>query len=141
MAFGAVGHKNRIDGNLQVQLACPAAGAFAASDPVRIFPGHKPAGAHEIGVDIPAMPALAPNKRLLLSIQHSDDDDPSNFVKVPSLAWDFGVVGDPSYGSAAADTIYYPLPIDIKEYVRLVAFVQNDGGNNTAITLTMAILS
>ena len=136
--FATVGHNTLTDGLMEQTIACPAAGATANSAAIHLFPGRKPSGMLEIGVDIPALAALTANDTLTVTIQ--DSADGLNFAAVASLN-PIVLTGDPNYGGAAAYQEIFPLPVDIREYVRLSVTKQAGGGNDTGVTLTMAILS
>lgn len=137
--FGNFGHRSITDGNLIATLAVPAAGATGYSSAIRLFPGRKPIGKHEIGVDVPALAALAATKTLTVTIQHSDASG-SGYTDVETLA-PIVLTGDADYGAADALQTIFPLPVDIKEYVRLKAVKESAGGDDTGVTLTLAILS
>ena len=118
------------DNNLKVTKALPAAGAtnYSASIDLRAgTPGVTQDDA-QLEVAIPALPSLADAKTATVTVQDSADD--STFADVPALAP--VVLTGVSTSGAAAVTRLFPLPKDLRRFVRVKQVVQSAGGDNTA---------
>jgi hypothetical protein len=126
------------DTNLVKTKALPAAAATNYSDSIDLadkLPGiqHE---AKQIEVAIPALPSLADAKTYTATLQDSADD--STFVDVAPLA--SIILTGASGAGAAAKTQLFPLPKDLRRYIRVKSVVQSAGGDNTAKSVTLSIV-
>lgn len=128
--------RNLRDASLRATIALPAAGASANTPGINLgtaSPGRVPAV--ELAVEVPATPALVDTKKLTLTVQ--DSADGVTFAAVADLPQ---IVATGAGGTgAAAIARRFPLPIGLQQYVRLNAAVEASGGNNTAVTATIAL--
>lgn len=126
------------DTNLLKTKALPAAAATNYSDSIDL--GDQAPGlqheAKQIEVAIPALPSLADDKTYTATLQDSADD--STFADVAPLA-PIVLTGAGGAG-AAAKTQLFPLPKDLRRYVRVKSVVQSAGGDNTAKSVTLSIV-
>jgi hypothetical protein len=127
------------DANLIVTKALPAAAAanFTTSidsgndDPGRIdFPGV------ELLMSVPATPSLVDAKTITLTLKDSADN--ITFAAVTDVPAQ--VITGVSSSGAAAFAYQFKLPIGLKRYVRLDAAVLTAGGDNTAISYSLAFV-
>jgi hypothetical protein len=132
-----VNAKATIDANLAKTTALPAAAAAnysATIDLNSLTAGRVPRV--ELAVTMPATPSLVDAKTIILTVKDSADN--ITFAAVADLptitALGAGGVG------AAAVARRFKLPIGIQRYVRLDAAVLAAGGDNTAISTTLALV-
>ena len=130
---------NRRDSALSVVKAIPAAGANANTGTIDIGSAN---GAVldriEIEVSVPALPNLVgTDKYLTIKIQDSADN--ITFADVEQCA-SFAIVGVASTGTTAA-VQSYRLPSDTKRYVQANLAVTSAGGDSTAKSVTVSVLS
>lgn len=126
------------DTNLLKTKALPAAGATNYSDSIDLS-DKAPGIQHEskqIEVAIPALPSLADAKTYTATLQDSADD--STFADVAPLA-SIILTGAGGAG-ASAKTQLFPLPKDLRRYIRVKSVVQSAGGDNTAKSVTVSIV-
>ncbi len=125
------------DLNLQVTTALPAANAnnnSASIDTAEVNPGRVPGV--ELLMSMPATPSLVDAKTITLTLQDSADNATfNNVVDVPAQV----VTGAGGVGAAAL-SYQFKLPIGLRRYVRLNAAVLAAGGDNTAISTTLAFV-
>lgn len=126
------------DTNLLKTKALPAAAATNYSDSIDLA-DKAPALQHEakqIEVAIPALPSLADTKTYKATIQDSADD--SIFTDVDAL----GIITLTGAGGAGASakTQLFPLPKDLRRYIRVKSVVEANGGDNTAKSVTLSIV-
>lgn len=131
--------RNRKDAQKIVTLALPAANANANSDSIdleAVAPGAT-AEAIELEVALPATPSLADDKDITIHLEDSADD--STFADIASLASivDTGVAT--SQGGAGVTRVY-KLPPDVRRYIRINAAVEDAGGDNTGVSVTVSLL-
>lgn len=126
------------DGSLTVTKALPAAGANV--DTASFDLGAAGAGILEkieLEVTFPLTTTLVDGKVATMTVQDSADD--STFAAVEECAT-FTVTG--GTGNGNAETIRkYRLPSTCKRYVNVNTSIPGDGGNNTAKSLTVRILT
>ena len=124
------------DAQLIRQLALPAAGAAASTDPINLtqVPPHE---CHfEMELTLPALPSLADGKKATVELEDSADGE--NFASIAALAA-LEVTG--AGGNGSAETIRrVRLPSDTRQHVRVTATVEAAGGDNTAKSLTLAMV-
>ncbi len=126
------------DTNLLKTKALPAAAATNYSDSIDL--GDQAPGlqheAKQIEVAIPALPSLADAKTYTATLQDSADD--STFADVAPLA---PIILTGAGGAGAdAKTQLFPLPKDLRRYLRVKSVVQSAGGDNTAKSVTLSIV-
>ena len=124
------------DAELIHTVALPAAAATATTDPFNLIqkPPHE---CHfEVELALPALPSLADTKKATVTLEDSEDD--TTFATIAALA-SLEVIGA---GGAGASTITRKvrLPSDVRQYIRAKVAVEAAGGNNTAKSLTMALV-
>jgi len=117
-------------------LALPAAGANATTDSIDL--GQVPPNEFrfEVEIDLPALPSLADTKKATITLE--DSADGITFAAIPGLAA-LEVTGAGGAGAVAANR-RVRLPADVRRYLRAKAAVEATGGNNTAKSLTLALV-
>jgi len=117
-------------------LALPAAGANASTASIDL--GQVPPNGFrfEVELDLPALPSLADTKKTTITLE--DSADGVTFNPVAGLAT-LEVTGAGGAG-AAATTRRVRLPADLRRYLRAKAAGESAGGNNTAKSLTLALV-
>lgn len=131
-------HRNRTDKSLIRTFALPAAAATANSTAIDLeseAPGVV-LETIELEVSIPALPALADDKTLTVTIQ--DSADGTTFAAIESLA-DIVLEGSGGEGNSGK-TRRYKLPGNTRRYIRVSAAVEAAGGNNTGVSVTVTPL-
>lgn len=126
------------DTNLLVTKALPAAAATNYTDGIDLgdqAPGIS-RGNFQLEVAIPALPSLADSKTYTATLQDSADN--ATFADVAVLA-PIVLTGAGGAG-AAAKTQLFPLPKDLRRYVRVKSVVQSVGGDNTAKSVTLSVV-
>ena len=124
------------DAELIRTVALPAAAATATTEPFNLIqkPPHE---CHfEVELTLPALPLLADTKKATVTLE--DSADGITFAAIAALA-SLEVIGA---GGAGAVTITRKvrLPSDVRQYIRAKVAVEAAGGNNTAKSLTMALV-
>jgi hypothetical protein len=124
------------DAELINTVALPAAAATATTEPFNLIqkPPHE---CHfEVELTLPALPSLADTKKATVTLE--DSADGITFAAIAALA-SLEVIGA---GGAGAATINRKvrLPSDVRQYIRAKIVVEAAGGNNTAKSLTMALV-
>lgn len=126
------------DTNLVVTKALPAAGATNYTDAIDL--GDQAPGISrddfQLEVAIPALPSLADTKTYKATIQDSADGSSFDDVAALGIITLTGV----SASGAAAKTQIFPLPKDLRRYVRVKNVVEGSGGNNTAVSVTLSVV-
>lgn len=90
----------------------------------------------DLRVSVPATAALVDTKTITFKVQDSADNITFNdIVSLASLVVTAGASG------GAATSRIYKLPGATRRYVRVNAAVEDGGGDNTAVSYTMAILA
>ncbi|MCP5560671.1 MAG: hypothetical protein H7A55_23260 [Verrucomicrobiaceae bacterium] len=117
-------------------LALPAAGAAANTD--RIDLGQAPPNEFrfEVELDLPALPSLADTKKATIVLE--DSADGTTFAAIPGLAA-LEVAGAGGTGAEAINR-RLRLPADVRQYLRANVTVEAAAGDNTAQSLTMALV-
>lgn len=127
------------DVNLLALKALPAAGATNYSDSIDLgdqSPGQSKLDGFQFEVAIPALPSLADAKTYTGTLQDSADN--TTFVDIAPLA-SITRLGAGGVG-AAAKTQLYPLPKDLRRYVRLKNVMLAAAGDNTAVSVTLSLV-
>lgn len=127
------------DTNLKVTKALPAAAATNYTDGIDLgdaSPGLSKLDDFQLEVAVPALASLADSKTYTGTVQDSADGVTYADVAVltPLVLTGAGGVG------AAAKTQLYPLPKDLRRYVRLKNAVQSAGGDNTAASAAFSVV-
>ena len=124
------------DAELIRTVALPAAAATATTDPFNLIqkPPHE---CHfEVELSLPALPSLADTKKATVTLE--DSEDGITFATIAALA-SMEVTGAGGAGAAAVIR-KVRLPSDVRQYIRAKVAVEAAGGNNTAKSLTMALV-
>ena len=124
------------DAELIRTVALPAAAATATTEPFNLIqkPPHE---CHfEVELSLPALPSLADTKKATVTLE--DSEDGITFAAIAALA-SLEVTGG---GGAGASTVTRKvrLPSDVRQYIRAKVALEAAGGNNTAKSLTMALV-
>lgn len=126
------------DTSLKVSKALPAAGATNYSDSIDL--GDKAPGLKlddlQIEVAIPATPSLADDKTYTATLQDSADN--SSFTDVAALAP--VIVTGAGGAGASAKTQLFPLPKDLRRYLRVKNVVAASGGSNVAVSVALSVV-
>ena len=122
---------NRKDLTLIKETALPAAGASAASEAIDAQSAVHNA---EIVVGVPALANLASGKAVSIKIQESADN--ATFAEAP---WAPSVSVTGASGGGAATEQRIGIPSTAKRYLKAVASVAADGGNNTGSKFVFAL--
>jgi hypothetical protein len=154
MSVNQTQHRH-IDTNLQVTLACPAAGAagttasidtrsganalaIAGPGQTASWTGNAALERMELEVLLPATTTLVDGK--IITISFTDSADNSSFAAVYNLPSLVNLVGITGNGSAEYRA-RVKLPSDIRRYVKATFTVPADAGTNTAYTFTVSLLT
>lgn len=121
----------------KITKALPAAGASATSDTIDLGPN---GGLHLTGaqleLELPALPSLVDAKTVTLTVRDSADD--STFADVAGYG---GMVVTGAGGvGAGAKTWLLRFHNHVRRYVRIKIDVLAAGGDNTAKSLTAAVV-
>jgi len=134
-----VGITNRLltDAQLSVSKAHPAAGANNSTAGINlgqttIFPVNEK---FEAVLSVPALPSLVDAKTVIYTFQ--DSADGITFAAIPELAT-LTLTGAGGVGAAAA-TRTVRLPSSCRQYINVNAAVLAAGGDNTAVSYTLAL--
>jgi len=124
------------DAELINTVALPAAAATATTEPFNLTqkPPHE---CHfEVELTLPALPSLADTKKATVTLE--DSADGITFAAIAALA-SLEVIGA---GGAGASTVTRKVRLssDVRQYIRAKVAVEAAGGNNTAKSLTMALV-
>ena len=122
---------DRKDAKLIKETALPAAGASASSEIIDAFAAVRNA---EIALEIPKLTNLASGKKATVKIQESADG--STFADAPWAA-SLSVAG--ASGGGAQSELRIGIPSTAKRFLKAVASVEADGGNNTAAKFVFAL--
>lgn len=124
------------DAELIRSVALPAAGETAVTTAFNLtqVPPHE---CHfEVELSLPALPSLADTKKAVVTLE--DSEDGTTFAAIGALAT-LEVTGAGGAGAAAV-TRKVRLPSDVRQYVRAKAAVDAAGGDNTAKSLSVALV-
>jgi hypothetical protein len=126
------------DKNSLVTKALPAAAATNYSDSIDLgstTPGPL-VDQLDLLLNLPATPSLVDAKTVTLAFQDSADN--SSFAAIPELAT-VVATGAGGVGAAAIER-RVKLPPSVRRYVRISQAVLTAGGDNTAISTTLAVV-
>ena len=116
--------------------ALPAAAATAYTDSIEVGTGIH-VKEFEVRLELPALPALVDAKTVTVTLQDSADN--TTFADIEELAT-LVVTGAGGVGCTAA-TREVRLPSSTEKYIRAKIAVLTAGGDNTAKSLTLSVLS
>ncbi len=129
---------NRRDAELTKSKALPAAAGTAYTDSIDLVANDATTDHFEVELALPALPSLADTKNCTITLQDSADN--SSFAAVTGLST-FVVTGVATNQGSAAATRTVRLPSTARRYVRAMAVVDSAGGDNTAKSVTLSILT
>ena len=130
---------NRRDAALTVTKACPAAGASVNTATIDTGSAGDASLANAVvEIAIPALPSLAEGKTLTVKLQDSADN--STYADVAELA---SVVVTGAADSKGSDkkTAVVRLPPGARRYLQANIAVAASGGDNTAKSVTLSLLT
>ena len=130
--------RNLRDLSFEVSKALPAAAATAYTTALDLGQtAIQSLESVEFEISIPATPALVDAKTITISVQDSADN--SSFAAVdPAITTVITGVATSQGGPAKA--VRFRLPSQTRRYVRLKTDVLTAGGDNTAVSVTLAAL-
>ena len=129
--------RRTVDANLSTAKALPAAAATAngtALDLNSLSAGRIPYV--ELALTVPAVPALVDAKTIIYTFQDSAATVTFAAIAALPIVTSLGAGGA---GAAAVDR-RFKLPIGVQRYVRVSAAVLAAGGDNTAVSFTLALV-
>lgn len=124
------------DAALIVTKALPAAAANNDSASIDLQKVDATFERIELEISVPALPALVEAKTVTITIQDSADN--TTFAAIAELAT-LVITGGTGNGAAAASRVVR-LPSTTRRYVRFNSAVLTAGGDNTAKSVTAALL-
>ncbi|MCC6356911.1 MAG: hypothetical protein IT577_23745 [Verrucomicrobiae bacterium] len=130
--------RNIRDYALESTKALPAAGAnvnCAAIDMEAVTGGRQEGVEFELAV--PATPSLVEAKVITFKVQDSADN--VTFADIDPLI-STTVTGQAAAAGGAAKTVRFRLPSTARRYIAVNAAIPADGGDNTAVSSTLALL-
>lgn len=122
------------DARLIKTTALPAANATANGASIDLETTIADNALFEASLSVPATPALADTKLITFTLQDSADN--STFAAIAGLST-LVVTGTASGGPATERIVR--LPPTTRRYIRASAAVETGGGNNTAVSFTLAL--
>ncbi len=124
------------DAELIRTLALPAAGASASTASIDLAATTQVESHFEVEIAVPAMPNLAEGKTATVMLEDSAND--VNFAPIAGLA-PLEVTGGVGGGASAA-SLRVRLPNSARRHLRATADVEAAGGDNTAVSVTLALI-
>ena len=124
------------DALLTRTLALPAAGASASTAPIDLTSASQTESPFEVEVQVEALPNLAAGKSVTVTLE--DSANGSAFAAIAELA-PLEITGGVGGGAAAA-SLRVRLPSAARRHLRATADVEANGGNNTAASLSLALI-
>jgi hypothetical protein len=124
------------DALLTRTLALPAAGASASTAPIDLTSASQTESPFEVEVQVEALPNLAAGKSVTVTLE--DSANGSAFAAIAELA-PLEITGGVGGGAAAA-SLRVRLPAAARRHLRATADVEANGGNNTAASLSLALI-
>jgi hypothetical protein len=124
------------DALLTRTLALPAAGASASTAPIDLTSASQTESPFEVEVQVEALPNLAAGKSVTVTLE--DSANGSAFAAIAELA-PLEITGGVGGGAAAA-SLRVRLPAAARRHLRATADVEANGGNNTAASLSLALV-
>lgn len=129
--------RNLRDGDFEVTKALPAAAASAVTASLDLGQDKiQSLEAIEFEISVPATPALVDAKTIIYTVEDSADNSSFAAVDPAITTTSLGAGGV----GAAAKLTRFRLPSHTRRYVRLKATVLTGGGDNTAVSFTLAAL-
>lgn len=129
---------NRRDAALTVTKACPAAGANVNTATIDTGASGDASLANAVvEIAIPALPSLADTKTVTVKLQDSSDD--TTYADIAELA--SVVVTGSGVAGSAAKTAVVRLPPGARRYLQANIAVAASGGDNTAKSVTLSLLT
>lgn len=129
---------NRRDAALTVTKACPAAGANVNTATIDTGSAGDASLANAVvEVAIPALPSLADTKTVTVKLQDSADD--TTYADIAELA--SVVVTGSGVAGSAKKTAVVRLPPGALRYLQANIAVAASGGDNTAKSVTLSLLT
>jgi hypothetical protein len=124
------------DAQLTRTKALPGAGGTASTNSIDLLAVRQEACHFEVEVTLPALPNLAADKSVTITLE--DSADTLSFAAIPGLApiKVTGAVG--GGGSAASQRLR--LPSVARRFLRATATVEASGGSNTAVSFTLGLI-
>ena len=130
---------NRRDAALTVTKACPAAGASVNTATIDTGSAGDASLANAVvEIAIPALPSLADGKTLTVKLQDSADN--STYADVAELA-SVVVTGAADAKGSDKKTAVVRLPPGARRYLQANIAVAASGGDNTAKSVTLSLLT
>ena len=130
---------NRRDAALTVTKACPAAGASVNTATIDTGSAGDASLANAVvEIAIPALPSLADGKTLTVKVQDSADN--STYADVAELA-SVVVTGAADAKGSDKKTAVVRLPPGARRYLQANIAVAASGGDNTAKSVTLSLLT
>lgn len=115
-------------------VALPAAAAAALTGAIKVG-AYDLGGACEVHLEVPATASLVSTKKITLDLYESDTEGGS-YTVMPCTG-NMVITGGSSGGAATLFRLY--LPPTHKAWIKGRAAVESGGGDNTAVSLTLAI--
>lgn len=122
------------DAQLTKTTALPAANATANGASIDLGTTGLETNLFDVALSVPATPALVDTKLITFTLQDSADN--STFAAIAGLST-LVVTGTASGGPATERIVR--LPPTTRRYIRASAAVESGGGNNTAVSFTLAL--
>jgi len=122
-----------VDAALEVSKALPAAGAAASTAAIDLETSSGCPCDVQLNVAVPATPALAAAKKITVMVE-----DSANGVDFAATGYSFAVAGVADEGGPATEHNICLGP-EVRQFVRVTAAVDADGGDNTAVAITAGL--
>lgn len=127
--------RNLADATAQVTRALPAAAANVTSSGIYLGGDGPHKERLKVRVELPANTVLVATKLLTITLQDSADN--SSFADA-APAQSFVITGNTGF---PAQDVYFDINNSIRDYVAVNFAVETGGGNNTATTATISVVS
>lgn len=127
--------RNLADATAQVTRALPAAAANVTSSGIYLGGDGPHKERLKVRVELPANTVLVATKLLTITLQDSADN--SSFAAA-APAQSFVITGNTGF---PAQDVYFDINNSIRDYVAVNFAVETGGGNNTATTATISVVS
>ena len=124
------------DAELIRTVALPAAGASASTASIDLAATTQAESHFEAEISVPALPNLAEGKTATVTLEDSAND--ASFAAIAGLA-PLEVTGGTGGGASAA-SLRVRLPNSARRHLRATADVEAAGGDNTAVSVTLALI-
>lgn len=124
------------DAELIRTVALPAAGASASTASIDLAATTQVESHFEVEISVPALPNLAEGKTAMVTLEDSAND--ASFAAIAGLA-PLEVTGGAGGGANAA-SLRVRLPNAARRHLRATADVEAAGGDNTALSISLALI-